>query len=127
MKTPNGLMIIDWTDATQGHFAADVARVILLMEEIMAMSDFHAPHLMGDALDIWRKTVSDFLSNYRQEMARRMPDIETLVPRWMPVLAAIRLGEGQYTQEPSSPQHAEAQQRMIAYTQAIARSGSFHK
>jgi hypothetical protein len=41
----------------------------------------------------------------------------------MPVLAAARLHEGQYINPPSSPDMAQAQQRMVDRMLNIARKG----
>lgn len=129
--TANGLTIIDWNDAKRGHPAADIARTLLILGEAQALSDLLWPQVMGDKLSgmgmsvilasalAW--TLGRLINGYRSEIERLVPESRTLIPRWLPVLAAARLHEGQYIRTPSSPEEAEVQRRMIDYIVSVAR------
>jgi tRNA A-37 threonylcarbamoyl transferase component Bud32 len=133
IQTGQGLMIIDWNDATQGHPAADIARTILILEEVLASMDDIIREVIGDSKPpAWLKrlvervlvyTLRRLLLGYREEIERLMPDIKGLIPRWMPVLAAARLHEGQYKDTPSSPEAAQTQQHLVTRMVNIAKQG----
>ena len=133
MQTGQGLVIIDWTDATQGHPTADIARTVLILEELNDTIDLILPQVIGEGpKPDWLKqlakpmlayTLRSLLKGYREEIERLVPEAKTLIARWMPVLAAARLHEGQYINPPSLPDMAQAQQRMVDRMLNIARKG----
>jgi thiamine kinase-like enzyme len=120
LQTAQGLTIIDWNDATQGHPAADIARTILILEEVCDLNSVSLADVVGDTTNLpgWVKqglqwlvtrTLHALLHGYRQEIERLLPEAAALIPRWMPVLAVARLHEGHY-QASDSPQT----QRMVS-------------
>lgn len=129
--TARGLTIIDWNDAKQGHPAADIARTLLILGEARTLSDMLLPQVIGDrnpprwvkriitAALAW--TVGELTHGYRREIERLMPETRTLIPRWLPVLAAARLHEGQYVNAPSSPEETDIQRRMVNYVVSMAK------
>lgn len=131
MQTGQGLVIIDWTDATKGHPTADIARTILILEELTDTIDLIMPQLVGETkMPRWLEgliekavayTMRRLLQGYRQEIERLVPEAKSLIPRWMPVLAAARLHEGQYSTPPTTPELEEAQQRIVKRMLSIAR------
>jgi tRNA A-37 threonylcarbamoyl transferase component Bud32 len=134
IRTEQGLIIIDWMDATQGHPTADIARTILILEELTETIDWVMPQVLGadSKLPGWAKrlfasllrdTLRRLLRGYREEIERLVPEAKALIPRWMPVLAAARLHEGQYTELVSSPEMQQVQQQMIDRMRTIARAG----
>lgn len=130
--TARGLTIIDWNDAKQGHPAADITRTLLILGEAGALSDLLLTQMIGNRnLPRWVKriitwglawTVGELMHGYRGEIVRLVPEVRTLIPRWMPVLAAARLHEGQYVNAPSSPEETEVQRRMVDYVLNVARA-----
>lgn len=130
--TTHGLTIIDWNDAKQGHPAADIARTLLILGEAGALSDLLWPQVIGGSqlsgggmsvilASALAWTLGELTHGYRREIEGLMPEIRTLIPRWMPVLAAARLHEGQYVNPPSSPEEAELQRRMVDYVLGVAK------
>lgn len=125
--TAHGLTIIDWNDAKRGHPAADIARTILILEEAQALSDLLWPQVMsGGGMSVilasvlaW--TLGELIKGYRREIERLVPEARPLIPRWIPVIAAARLHEGQYINAPASPHEAEIQRRMVEYVLSVAR------
>jgi aminoglycoside phosphotransferase (APT) family kinase protein len=84
----NGYAVIDWTLGARGHPAADVARTRLLIAQAGIPAD--APRAVRWLARLGRRILlSAYLRGYRKE---RSLDL-TLVERWAPVLATVRLAD----------------------------------
>lgn len=84
IMTNEGPVAIDWIDASQGHASVDVARSMLLMQ----MLDHY-----GDVPADVKQAVAEFRDGYLNHyLALSGLPLES-ISKWLPVLAAARLGE----------------------------------
>ena len=88
LRTADGYVVIDWTNATNGDPAADVARTILLMGSGKLADG--APVVVRVLAPVARRGL---LAGYLSAYAREAPLDRDLVERWLPVWAAARLSE----------------------------------
>ena len=89
LLAPSGPRIIDWTAATRGDPAADVARTCLMLT--VGEAEPTMPALVR-RLDSSGRTM--LVRSYARAYRRRRPLDEDLLARWHPVRAADRLAEG---------------------------------
>lgn len=83
--TPQGLVIIDWLDATVGNPLADLARSTLLIQAAVKNGSLRQPWL--------RWSVQLFQWILVREYFRLNPGGEKEFRRWLPLAAAARLSE----------------------------------
>ncbi len=85
MITPDGAIIIDWSDASSGNPLADVARTVIIMLGAAASEQAVSP-LEKRFLRLF---VKEYLNNYFKDK----PQAKVEYARWLPVVAAARLSE----------------------------------
>jgi aminoglycoside phosphotransferase (APT) family kinase protein len=91
----DGPAVIDWTDATRGHPAADLARTRLLLRQGAVPE--HMPVLIRGMQAFGRGAV---LQLYLRAYARERPIDADLVERWEIVRIADRVKEGIEAEQP---------------------------
>ena len=85
LLTPQGEIIIDWTDATQGNPLADLARTTILICGAMETGQ------VGNSLE--KAFVKAIHDEYVRHYFKLRPGGEQEYKRWLPVVAAARLSE----------------------------------
>jgi aminoglycoside phosphotransferase (APT) family kinase protein len=88
LRTPDGYVVIDWTNGTSGDPAADVARTILLTGGGKLAEG--TPVVVRVLAPVARRVL---LAGYLSAYAREALLDRDLVGRWLPVWAAARLSE----------------------------------
>jgi tRNA A-37 threonylcarbamoyl transferase component Bud32 len=83
--TREGSYVLDWIDASAGHYLADVARSVVLIyawlpNQLQRMGGTPSPGLIGR-----------FCRSYRTHAYRSTPENDEMVDRWMLPVAVARL------------------------------------
>jgi aminoglycoside phosphotransferase (APT) family kinase protein len=88
LRNGTGYAVIDWTNGSRGHPAADVARTVLLLGGGELPAD--SPPVVRRLERVARRVLR---AGYLRAYGRELPLDEALVRRWRPVCAAARLSE----------------------------------
>jgi Ser/Thr protein kinase RdoA (MazF antagonist) len=85
LHTPQGEIIIDWTDATRGNPLSDLARTTILICGAAETSQ------IGNILE--KAFIKTFHAEYIRHYFKLHPGGEQEYRRWLPIVAAARLSE----------------------------------
>jgi len=104
LLTPNGPIIIDWVDATQGNPLADIARTLTLLR-FAGLSIRPVSRWFESQVRRWLSAV--YLRAYRRERAVDQGELQ----RWLIPIVAARLAENVTDEEPHLLRYLHAVRR----------------
>jgi aminoglycoside phosphotransferase (APT) family kinase protein len=109
LMSPNGPIIIDWSEAASGNPIADIARTSLILRLGAPPPGGMSPLLIGPARAVAHAT-------YVRRYLQRSPAIRAELAAWRLPIAAARLGEG----------IPEEKQQLLARIEVLVRNSTRH-